>query len=307
MFARMGVVATLTFSFASFAIAGERIFTPTQGAACTKLRFEEHFSLFRCPGPQGYSVTIGDMITRVGIEFGPRGHEKAILDDDLSWAPADNGLGDQIEWHFSNGQPHAAIVDTRRQPDDGGKPVEEILVAKVTQSGSCRVGVISARIPDALNVARKLADSVAETFECGRDKPVVQVDPSPEFTTATDGQFGQREALDHNGSIMTLTRSDEGVIAIQYQNPRAELSITPGTVLFRGKSDNAGRLTGVAYTFKPGCDPAPYPVGGEKTGGVLVLTGAAPKRDRRSCAIFGYDNNSSNSRLVFYHEAVSDF
>lgn len=45
---------------------------------------------------------------------------------------------------------------------------------------------------------------------------------------------------------MTLTRSDEDVVAIQYQSPRAKLSVTPDTVLFRGQTDITGRLTGVA-------------------------------------------------------------
>jgi hypothetical protein len=184
---------------------------------------------------------------------------------------------------------------------------EQILVAKVTQSGSCRVGTVSAHIPDAINIARKLADSRAERFRCGTDKPVTEPDPSANLVTESYDKLGQRETLDHNGSIMTLTRSNDGVVAIQYHNPRAELSVTPGTVLFRGQTDKTGRLTGVAYTFKPGCDPAAYPVRGEKAGGVVVLTGAAPKRDRRSCAIIGYDSTSTNSRLVFYHEAVSDF
>jgi hypothetical protein len=307
MFVRIGFAATLTLVIANFALAGERVFTPTQGAACTKLRFDREFSLFRCPGPNGYSVMIGDTITRLGLEFGPRGHEKALLDDDLRWAPAGNGAGDQIEWHISNGKPFAAIVDTWRQPDDGGKPIEEILVAKVTQSGSCRVGTVSAHIPDAINIARKLADSRAERFRCGTDKSVTESDPSANLVTESYDKLGQRETLDHNGSIMTLTRSNDDVVAIQYHNPRAELSVTPGTVLFRGQTDKTGRLTGVAYTFKPGCDPAAYPVRGEKAGGVVVLTGAAPKRDRRSCAIIGYDSTSTNSRLVFYHEAVSDF
>jgi hypothetical protein len=307
MFARIGVVATFTFAVAHFAIAGERVFTPTQGAACTKLQFQEHFSQFRCPGPLGYSVTIGDMITRIGIEFGPRGNEKALLEDDLFWAPANTGVGDRIEWRISNGSPVAAIVDTWRQPDDGGKPIEEILVAKVTQSGSCRVGTVSAHIPDAINIARTLADRLAEGFQCGIDKPVAQSNPSPNSVTESYDKLGQRETLDHNGSIMTLTRSHDDVVAIQYRSPRVELSVTPGTVLFRGQTDKTGRLTGVAYTFKPGCDPAAYPVRGEKTDGVLLLTGAAPKRDRRSCAITGYDNNSASSRLVFYHEAVSEF
>ena len=221
--------------------------------------------------------------------------------------PADTGVGDRIEWRINNGKPFAAIVDTWRQPDDGGKPIEEILVAKVTQSGSCRVGTVSTHIPDAINIARKLADSLAKRFQCGIDKPVARSNPSPDSVTESYDKLGQREALDHNGSIMTLTRSDDDIVAIQYRSPRAELSVTPGTVLFLGQTDKTGRLTGVAYTFKPGCDPAPYPVRGEKTDGVLVLTGAAPKRDRRSCAIIGYDNNSASSRLVFYHEAVSEF
>ena len=194
----------------------------------------------------GYSVTIGDMTTRIGIEFGPRGNEKALLDDDLFWAPANTGVGDRIEWRINNGKSFAAIVDTWRLPDDGGKPVEEILIAKVTQSGSCQVGTVSAHIPDAINIARKLAAGLAERFQWGTDKPVAQSNPSPNSVTESYDKLEQREALDHNGSMMTLTRSDEDVVAIQYQSPRAELSVTPDTVLFRGQTDITGRLTGVA-------------------------------------------------------------
>ena len=89
---------------------------------------------------------------------------------------------------------------------------------------------------------------------------------------------------------MTLTRSAANSVAIQYEVPRSKLPIAPGAVVFRGQSDGKGHLSGTAYTFKPGCEPAPYRVRGEKAAGVLTLTGAAPKRDKQSCKIVGYAN-----------------
>ena len=179
MFVRVGVVRNVHLCSRKFRYRRRAYLHFHTRRGVHEIALQEHFSQFRCPGPMGYSVTIGDMTTRIGIEFGPRGNEKALLDDDLFWAPANTGVGDQIEWRINNGKSFAAIVDTWRQPDDGGKPVEEILIAKVTQSGSCQVGTVSAHIPDAINIARKLAASLAERFQCGTDKPVAQSNPSP--------------------------------------------------------------------------------------------------------------------------------
>ena len=83
------------------------------------------------------------------------------------------------------------------------------------------MATVGARNADAVSVARKLADSLAEKFQCGRDKPFMQPDPSGEFAARLDGRFGPREALDHNGSLMVLTRSGAGDIVATRRRGRA--------------------------------------------------------------------------------------
>jgi hypothetical protein len=80
------------------------------------------------------------------------------------------------------------------------------------------------------------------------------------------------------------------------------LPVVEGTIVFKGTRDGHGNYFGTAYTFKKGCDAAPYPVAGKDTGGVIVLTGAAPHRDPHSCAIIGDTQYGKNSRLAFEFE-----
>ncbi|MNE77864.1 hypothetical protein D3C80_1742180 [compost metagenome] len=57
-------------------------------------------------------------------------------------------------------------------------------------------------------------------------------------------------------------------------------------------------LSGVAYTYKKGCEPAPYLVSGHFNGSAkLTLQGKAPVRE--GCTVVGYSNKSPNAKLVF--------
>lgn len=109
---------------------------------------------------------------------------------------------------------------------------------------------------------------------------------------------GNMELVWHNGSGMRLDY-ERGTIT--YGDPKDSLAglVETGTVLFRGTIVSQGVVSGMAFTFKRGCDPAPYRVWGEfdSKSDKLVLTGAAPVRD--GCEVTGYSGASPNGRLVF--------
>lgn len=119
---------------------------------------------------------------------------------------------------------------------------------------------------------------------------------SPVIAAGMDGSF-----WDHNGSSVVLEQSAGRIV---YDEPKASIAgtVRRGTVLFEGRF--AGRrVSGTAYVFKKGCEPAPYPVSGVMEdnprgfGSRIVLAGPAPRRDRNSCAIIG--TTGVHSRLVF--------
>lgn len=303
MFKLILFAAAVSCAIVSAAFASERVLTPTFPETCKLTRSAPETSNYECPGPGGYSLWLAEVDQFDQVTFSQHEPKNAREEDGLSWLVAEIGIGGEVEWHTTNGVAYAAILDTWRRADDGDRAVEEILIAKIAPMRSCRVGTVDAHLPDAMNVARRIADTMAERFQCGRDKPIIQAGPSG----AGAATFPAREALDHNGSIMTLTRLAANSVAIQYEVPRSKLPIAHGAVVFRGQSDGKGHVSGTAYTFKPGCEPAPYKVQGEWAAGVLTLTGAAPRRDRQSCKIVGYADNSANARLVFYHDAVLDF
>lgn len=107
----------------------------------------------------------------------------------------------------------------------------------------------------------------------------------------------------HNGSTMYVNPA-RGLIS--YKAPKRSIARTVGSgdVVFKAKpwdpANHTMLIEGTAYTFKKGCEPAPYLVKGvHQADGTLVLRGAAPVRDKRSCAVKGYSYSSGNAELVF--------
>jgi ferredoxin-thioredoxin reductase catalytic subunit len=104
----------------------------------------------------------------------------------------------------------------------------------------------------------------------------------------------------HNGSIVEATFYADHAISIRYAEPKDSLPANMrGAVLFEGRIGRDGGLTGIAYTFKTGCPPAPYSVTGISRPTNIALTGASPVRDPYSCAITGRTYRSPNARLSF--------
>ena len=177
---------------------------------------------------------------------------------DLNWLWASNGISDRIEWRLVNGYPYAAIFEIWRNDFENAAVVRELVVAKVLPSGSCRIATVNSRLEHAAKLAREIADSVASNFQCGRDKEIVKSAPEGEQVKSSKNNLAPHEVLDHGGSLMDLTRAEDGKIEIRYREPRAGLFVSQGALLFKGSADKAGRISGVAYTFKPSCSPAPY-------------------------------------------------
>lgn len=117
-----------------------------------------------------------------------------------------------------------------------------------------------------------------------------------EDANITDGY----ETFMHNGSVMALYRHDT-TISIFYLEPRNTLfenGVKRGSLLFSG-AYVGDTVEGTAYSFKKGCEPAPYDVNGADGGSVIRLFGAAPVRPNRSCAVNGYNSSTQNAMLIF--------
>jgi hypothetical protein len=307
MLSKCSLLALLVaLSLPTLSHAAESMMLPARGNACKSLPADQESVYWRCQGPGGYSFTYVDHVTLGGLAFGLQGREGAITDD-LSWTPADPGIGSRIEWRILSGRPFAAIVSRWRQIDTrtGQISVSEFLAVKVSERGGCLVAALGALRPNALVDAESIADKLAPAFRCGVDKPAIEPDEDLAATSATkkvDGSFAATETLDHNDSLVIMTHSEQGAVEIHYSEPRKALQIAPGTPLFRGE-ERAGQIEGEAFVFKTGCAPAGYRVTGRRTDGVLLLSGAAPHRGR-GCEILGESKDSKHSTLAFNYDPL---
>ena len=119
---------------------------------------------------------------------------------------------------------------------------------------------------------------------------------------AVSGEFAGEQGVPfiHNDSRVWLFPK-AGIIA--YGEPKRSIAaaVKPGDILFKGRI-GAREISGTAYVFKAGCAPAPYLVNGtgfHGEGDRIVLSGAAPARDRNSCDVGPASATGKNGRLVF--------
>lgn len=111
-----------------------------------------------------------------------------------------------------------------------------------------------------------------------------------------DDYSGISNWYDHNGSIVHF---DYRKGTVFYSSPKESIEklIPQNSVLFRGTIVPGGPIKGMAFTFKNGCEPAPYVVEGWYGDDDVVLTGKAPVRE--GCKVVGYTEHSPNAKLVF--------
>lgn len=133
-----------------------------------------------CSGYRGYPVLIAYDDARESLFYGfPPGGDMTSVWESFSGF---NSSGARVEWRIeTRGEKAVPFAAIHRRSvsngEDGSKPTEVLLVARVAQMDarqSCTVGLVLATgNPQANDQARKLADEKARAFACGKDKPVV--------------------------------------------------------------------------------------------------------------------------------------
>lgn len=130
-----------------------------------------------CEGYQGYPVHFAEGDLRHSVQFGHvEPGENRIWQSFTQW----NRVSDTVEWRLRDGVPVAAILRWFiENTDDAGSAdpnrVGQVLVVsqvgQQTGSKACVVGYVDALANKSANqLARDLADSLAEDFTCGTDK-----------------------------------------------------------------------------------------------------------------------------------------
>jgi hypothetical protein len=125
----------------------------------------------RCRALDGFPIFIAEDDLRFFVGYGPYGRKQKAFSQTL---PQFNSLHDKIEFRIRPGarQPFAAIL--RYFTDSGEeKPRGQILVVtKIEGRDACHMAYIDAGAnPDANTLAQRTADTMAPSFNCGRDEP----------------------------------------------------------------------------------------------------------------------------------------
>ena len=147
---------------------------------------------WRCTGYGGIAVVMTSGDARVYISYGPRATREPAARQTLA---APNGEGDSIEWRLLRGRDGrgrafatimrwtTAIPVDDPKVENGTYRGQVWVVTRLGPGGVCHVGYVDARQnPDAIALARMIADQQARRFRCGRDKPVVLGAKGPGFS-----------------------------------------------------------------------------------------------------------------------------
>lgn len=133
-----------------------------------------------CPGYGSYVVHFAEGDLRQSVTFGHAGvgPRRGFWQSFAEW----NSVGDTIEWRLEDGRPFATIlrwfvenVDPNTGTAEEGQGGQVLVVSRVAQrepEEACVVGYVDARANGQANeIARRVADEIARSFDCERDEP----------------------------------------------------------------------------------------------------------------------------------------
>jgi hypothetical protein len=123
-----------------------------------------------CPGFRTFPVYVNAGDGRFDVDVG-------IDDGAFDTIGQFNAPGPRVEWRLRDRAPFAIIYRLREVALDARGStlfVETIGTASVP---GCTVATVAGDVPQANQVARDLADSMAEDFRCGVDQPAVREAP----------------------------------------------------------------------------------------------------------------------------------
>ena len=123
-----------------------------------------------CKGIKGYDIIVSSADDRDFVGFGKANADQCSRPKTCHRF---NTALSPVEWRMKNGKPIAAIERWRVVTDDEGGSVTWLVVNALRPGESCHVHYISGSYPDANAAARRIADELAEDFDCENEAPTV--------------------------------------------------------------------------------------------------------------------------------------
>lgn len=123
---------------------------------------------FACPGLESFNVTLSEGDLRMFISYGRQPEKRCVARQ--TFAPF-NTVGEKLEWRIKNQVPIATIV--RYSMDDTlGATFSFLAVTALTSQQACHMAYIDGDMPDHNEIARIIADTQAEKFQCDKHIPL---------------------------------------------------------------------------------------------------------------------------------------
>lgn len=155
------------------------LYTILEPSSCKVTKKHDHGNSYECAGLPGYPVYFAEGDHRTFLSFGRQPATRRAATQTLGAfnTPFEPGhRRTTIEWRFTGGPgrelPYATIVRYFISRDAARG--QFLVVTRVGENEACHVAYIDAIAnPDAIMIARRLADEVAPKFQCSSE-PVVE-------------------------------------------------------------------------------------------------------------------------------------
>lgn len=148
-------------------------------AECRLVKRHEHGNAHVCPGLEGWPVWIAEGDDRTFVSYGPKPETRRAAEQTLRafnspFTPKD--LRATVEWRVVRREgkpvPYATILRFHTSRD--GRRGDVLVVSKVSAEETCQIAWIDAFAnPDAIALARSVADEVARRRDCKAEPEVV--------------------------------------------------------------------------------------------------------------------------------------
>jgi hypothetical protein len=170
----LGLVLALCLPGLAAAYPLKSRYTTIELKSCQQVKRQRDGGAWICPGLPRFPVYIAEADRRQFLSFGRNAETHRAASQTLA---AFNTLFDEgrsrptIEWRFVRREgrdvPYAAIV--RYITGGGAGRGRVLIVSKVGEAQSCHVAYIDALAnPEAIGLAREVADKEARAFDCGQ-------------------------------------------------------------------------------------------------------------------------------------------
>jgi hypothetical protein len=173
--AAAGAVVFVTGLASAGANPLKSLYTTIDLRSCKQLKQQPDGGAWRCPGLPGFPVYIAEGDLRQFVSVGEHAESRRAATQTLSAFNsifATGGNRATIEWRFvRRGErhiPYATIV--RFHTSHAGRTGDVLVVSKVSEGETCHVAYIDALAnPDAIALARRVADEKARGFDCRQE------------------------------------------------------------------------------------------------------------------------------------------